>query len=241
MRIVPSLLMLGLAVVTAGSGAQAAVQTITRTGSVFHLITEPFLNPDGLTSLPGIALGDALSFSATYDDADAHVASQFPGQNVVAVSLGNGNPVNAVSLTIGSQHFSLTDQYCFHGQCGQEFDQGPTLLFHNGQFLGLDSALNNAQIGGCECVLDNLTLSTDTNVTPYGNKDLFGILTPAVAPRSDIFFLSTPGFGDVVFLAQFDGPGVAAVPEPATWVLLIGGFGFVGGALRARGTAVVAA
>ena len=226
--------LLAAAALLAASAANATVQTITRTGSVFHLVTEAFLNPDGLTSLPGINLGDALSLSITYDDADAYVAPQFPGQNVIAVPLGNGNPVNAVSLTVGTQHFSLTDQYCFQGQCGQEFDHGPTALFHNGQFLGLDSALNNAEIGGCECVLDNLTPSTDTSITPYGNKDLFGILTPAVAPRSDIFFFATPGFGDVVFLGQFDGPGVAAVPEPASWALLIGGFGCIGGALRQR-------
>jgi hypothetical protein len=33
-------------------------------------------------------------------------------------------------------------------------------------------------------------------------------------------------------------PAVSAVPEPATWLMLIVGFGFLGGALRSRGRAV---
>lgn len=39
------------------------------------------------------------------------------------------------------------------------------------------------------------------------------------------------GLGEIIFA---DGSGVAAVPEPATWALLIGGFGMAGAALRRR-------
>ena len=53
--------------------------------------------------------------------------------------------------------------------------------------------------------------------------------------------------GDLVSLqfnvTSFASGGVAAVPEPASWALMIGGFGIAGGALRrraARGTALPA-
>jgi hypothetical protein len=36
------------------------------------------------------------------------------------------------------------------------------------------------------------------------------------------------------------GNGAAAVPEPASWALMIGGFGMAGGMLRRRRTAVAA-
>lgn len=39
------------------------------------------------------------------------------------------------------------------------------------------------------------------------------------------------GLGEIIFA---DGSGVTAVPEPATWALLIGGFGMAGAALRRR-------
>lgn len=39
------------------------------------------------------------------------------------------------------------------------------------------------------------------------------------------------GLGEIVFA---DGSGVAAVPEPATWALLIGSFGMAGAMLRRR-------
>lgn len=39
------------------------------------------------------------------------------------------------------------------------------------------------------------------------------------------------GLGEIIFA---DGSGVAAVPEPATWALMIGGFGMAGAMLRRR-------
>jgi len=35
-------------------------------------------------------------------------------------------------------------------------------------------------------------------------------------------------------LVRLDAPLIGAVPEPATWALMLVGFGLVGGSLRAR-------
>ena len=51
---------------------------------------------------------------------------------------------------------------------------------------------------------------------------------------------------DVVFQGSFDGPAVSipgygGVPEPASWALMIGGFGLAGATLRRRRRTLVAA
>ena len=60
-----------LAALLIATPALATPQTITRTGHVIAQIPQDgFWNNAGLASLPGIALGDTIQFSATYDDAD---------------------------------------------------------------------------------------------------------------------------------------------------------------------------
>lgn len=48
-------------------------------------------------------------------------------------------------------------------------------------------------------------------------------------PSSDYVFVD-----DVTFGARYIGPGASGAPEPATWGLMVVGFGLVGGALRGR-------
>jgi len=215
----------------------AATQTINRAGHVvFHVPLDPVFNPGGATSIPGVALGDTITFSATYDDADLFDASgstTFLGEVVTAsnfkgVELGNGNPVNAASVTVGSQHFDLSDQVCFQDSvcsaaAGQEFPLGPTLLFKDGKFLGMDSCLvQGSGIGLCSLVLDNLA------PTLQGfNRALLGYT------RTDLFLVNDPNF-NTVFIGQFDGPGIAGIPEPASWALMIAGFACVGVTSRRR-------
>ncbi|MES2753738.1 MAG: PEPxxWA-CTERM sorting domain-containing protein [Pseudomonadota bacterium] len=61
-------------------------------------------------------------------------------------------------------------------------------------------------------------------------------LSSAADPTGSAF---TPRTDDLAFTATF-APAVAAVPEPATWGLMILGFGAVGGVLRRRRTRPVA-
>ena len=65
-------------------------------------------------------------------------------------------------------------------------------------------------------------------------------LTFNLAPLTSFGFSPTDGTSGFL---QFDNivvnAGTAAVPEPASWALMIGGFGLVGGAMRKRRTAIV--
>lgn len=230
---------MALAAVLVATPALATPQSINRTGHVISQIPKDgFWNPAGLGSLPGIALGDAIHFSATYDDADVETpwpratafGEVFNRPDVHTVGLGNGNPVNAVSLDVGALHFDLSDQFCFRDAAciaanGLEFDTGPTLMFHNSSYLGMDSCLHAHAVFACQLVFDN--------INPFiaaQNERLLGY------SRSDIYIFADESF-NTVFFGKFDGPAVA-VPEPSTWALMIAGFGLAGSALRRRRTGV---
>lgn len=43
-----------------------------------------------------------------------------------------------------------------------------------------------------------------------------------------------PGYGDFGYIVEYDAPALGAVPEPASWAMMITGFGLAGGALRRR-------
>lgn len=71
--------------------------------------------------------------------------------------------------------------------------------------------------------------------------DLSPYSVSAVASGNDVFAI---GFRDDPSYVQFDKLSVTvgtsgAVPEPASWALMLGGFGLVGGAMRSRRKAVV--
>ncbi|WP_337188622.1 PEPxxWA-CTERM sorting domain-containing protein [Phenylobacterium sp.] len=62
----------------------------------------------------------------------------------------------------------------------------------------------------------------------------FGLFSSARVEDESFSQTSMPG-PDQQDIATRDLPAVTAVPEPATWALLIGGFGLAGSALRRRG------
>lgn len=247
MRFKTCILAIG-ALLLSASGASAATQTISRSGHVVATVDPgtPFYS--GGTNVADISVGDLISFSATYDDADVQPLGpiytafgelvNYP--SVSKVALGNGNPVNAVSLTIGSQSFSLSDQICWGDpvcaqNTGLEFGSlGPTLLFKGSTFLGMDSCLiqGGGVLGGgisaCQLTLDNLAaFFPSLNIAQLGYT------------RTDLYLINDKNF-NTLFIGQFDGPGIAGVPEPASWALMLGGFGLAGSAMR-RGRKVSSA
>ncbi len=94
--------------------------------------------------------------------------------------------------------------------------------------FGLPTNSFNASIGGTSV----LTL---TNVAPFAYRVYSGTFT-ATSTATDLRFTfqNDPGIFrlDAVSVNLISGAG--AVPEPAAWAMMIGGFGLAGAALRRR-------
>lgn len=64
-------------------------------------------------------------------------------------------------------------------------------------------------------------------------------------PTSDLQILARftdqTGTAGAAALQQFSAANIAAVPEPATWMMMIVGFGAIGGAIRRRNTTIKSA
>jgi hypothetical protein len=243
MKQAPILLAAALAMATP---ALAAPVTYSRTGKVVAAVPKSFPNPNGLTSLPGINVGDSISMSVTFDSDDLETPGSITNffgytltnPHIQTAQLGNGNPVNAYSLQIGQVTADLTDQMCFgDSDCakanGMEFPLGPTVMLYRNRLLGVDSCLWPDGVGQgvrlCQLTLDMITpnpaYDLATSVLGYN--------------RSDLYYLADAS-SLAVLIGQWDGPGIASVPEPATWSLFIAGFGAVGWAARRRRKTVAA-
>ena len=119
----------------------------------------------------------------------------------------------------------------------------PTITFHFAPATAIDSiSLYYDDANGAGGV--STPASFIINGTTYGVVD-----APGSAPN--VFTLSGLGFvGDTftvtavrnnqwVFLSEVTFDGAAPAPEPASWAMMLGGFGAIGGAMRARRKAAV--
>ena len=219
--------------------------TLHETGVVAEQLGyDPNLNYMGDGAPPGVALGDAISLTVTYDSAEVYTPSiQIPGAaayGFTAVPLGNGDSFNSVTLTAGSDTFTLADQLCVDpsqgATCGQQFAYGPTLLFKNGAFIGLDSCLGvtTQSTFACGLALDNL--GTPYAVATDGPlRDANAAANPIVPDRADNIYFGDTSDGSISLVGHYDIVPATAVPEPLTWNLMILGFGLVGAGLRLAG------
>ena len=99
--------------------------------------------------------------------------------------------------------------YSFSNQSASGFDFVGILAVTDGQRMGLNFNL------GVDCA---------EAVCDFGNTGRIGFILP-----SNVKFTSDSG----VFLTA-GAPPVAAIPEPETWALMLGGLAFVGGIARRR-------
>jgi hypothetical protein len=130
---------------------------------------------------------------------------------------------------------SLGLNFDFNGQPRTELVSG--LSFAAGSyFLVLDGppgpAIGNAAWIGGAGPADTVELAAGFTLGSYYYATQFDDPLSEFGPSSS--FMVTPGEGRLVF--ELDGR-IAGVPEPATWLMLIGGFGLVGAAIRRRATA----
>lgn len=97
--------------------------------------------------------------------------------------------------------------------------------------LSTTSSVRNAIVLGPE-------ININTGVPVGGDAYAGGTALFATQPYQG--FCQTSGICDLNFRITAVTPA-GAVPEPATWALMIGGFGAIGGAMRRRRTALLAA
>lgn len=87
--------------------------------------------------------------------------------------------------------------------------------------------------------LSNLTFGAPLTAFIILRQDVAPITVTSLTPTSVSFsYADQPIHSGVNIIGQFVVAG--GVPEPTTWAMMIGGFGFAGGALRRRRTVVAA-
>ncbi len=172
----------------------------------------------------GAPLGDIvpLHLIGAYD-----MSSDGAGQATVKIT------TEALAAGFVDSFPNVIDQACNRGRgaCGD--DQHFDLAFNIGYPVPGDS-------GDVDVLYEKITLLTSASVfeeSPLGNN-AFAFIDPIVTIDA-AYLASHPGVS--VKLAAGLGNSFAAaggVPEPASWALMIAGFGLAGAALRRRRTAL---
>lgn len=100
---------------------------------------------------------------------------------------------------------------------------------------------NTGTLQGQDASIDGLTVASGSTVTVFGNRPAFAysLFTQnfvATGPTTISFTYLHPSPGSF----QLDDVSVTAIPEPATWAMLVTGFALVGFAARRRPASVSA-
>ena len=170
-------------------------------------------NPGNFTQL---ASGDSTSITGWTVGGNSvdYIGAYFPAQN-------GSRSVDLSGAAAGSLSQSVATV------AGQQYRVN---FFLGGNFEGAPAVKNvGVSTGGAA------TNFTYTSTTPrfdgYAQYDYFFTATGA-ATNLTFASLDNTAFGAV--LDNVSISSVTSVPEPATWAMMIGGFGIVGGALRRR-------
>ena len=172
----------------------------------------------------GTALAATVSYSGTLTDGAGYHRPSYTNPNTPAINCTNcGFQSQAVSV-------SLAGNYTFQ-TLSSNFDDLVSVLYST----SFDPTSPMTNLVG--------PLSYATYLTG-------GATTVALASGVQYYWVTSTDFGfqangcaaGCTFTTSITGPGTisAAVPEPATWAMMVGGFGLLGGALRRRTRATYA-
>lgn len=185
-----------------------------------------------------IGTGDTLSISFRFDTDDAVVQSLFDADPAINIYYGN---VSQYRLSVGSyqsagprsqQHFAsfqLWDGY-------NVGSVGPVDSFSLMTFKPLSGSNSPVDLGSGQ-VNEILNLYNFDPTASVRSSDLISEITPldGYAWKSGhLGFINPVSFSQTQFSIGDMTTTLSAVPEPATWALMIFGFGGMGLAMRRR-------
>ena len=142
---------------------------------------------------------------------------------------------------------------------GRSIDRSTTSAAMRAVYQGVNITLE--RVDGGAFTFDGIDIKSDYGTTPTSVSFIYTLLDGttgsqvfALPPGRDNELGATYRLANVGAITrlvfdpvernggfQFDNIVVAAVPEPATWAMMIGGIGLLGGAVRRRNAALAAA
>jgi len=218
----------------ATAGANATVLVATYTGTVTSSVDPGGLFGEGAASL----VGDTYVATYTLDttegvhDASAPPYDAFRGGSVygaISSPLSATLTINGVTLSIGGNYQGLADTDPTT-PFTRRYAEDQT--FSNGRFT--DNFVTNV------AYVVEPTITTPVPLTSFttpggGNSGTAQFSTVCFDGSCNLFTSLTLGAGTV----QIGEPQVSgSVPEPATWAMMVAGFGGLGAALRRRRVAI---
>ena len=190
---------------------------IRYTGSSDEAVTFRF-DFDSIISASQFYTGTPPDFDSRYIGIQAHFAVYEAGSNATYLNWTELGTVSNEALFVGSRTMSFQDEPLEFGLSYSD-SLVADLFLTSGRSYDIFSAFNLiAQPGQSVGSITMNSLNTST----------IGITAPGGSFTSDS--------GE--FLGFSQTPQASAVPEPATWAMMIGGFGLVGAAMRRRETSV---
>lgn len=187
----------------------SAAESLTNGGFEAPVVGGPCCITSPPTAIPGwTATPDVNVVAGTFSSSAGNLAKE-GNQYLDLVGQAGGGSISQTFATVVGQVYNLNFWYS-----------------HN-LFSGLGSASARLSAGSLS---DSITHTGGTNANlawqQYSNE-----FTAASTSTTLTFVNTIGGQNEGVLL---DAVSVMAVPEPATWAMLILGFGLVGGALRRR-------
>ena len=190
----------------------------TVAGGIMTVTGRTYFEQDAATT-PGFNVARAFAVEASARYVSGSSASTREGMNMFFTT---GNNIGG-GLYIGNNYFYLATS---NGSNSAVIAVDTTVAFHKYR-LSLGAPSNNG-LSAISVYYDDilkLTGSTFSSV-PYSGPDMrfdFGGGSSLASATSEW-----------KYVRDYVTPAVGAVPEPATWALMLGGFGIAGSALRRR-------
>ena len=229
---------LALGVAFVMTPALAAPTTFTATGHISSITTQvnsqPASNPSGTVSV-----GDAYTFSATFDLSQAQLSAYFDADPTINIYDLPGTTI-AYSIGSFSRNFTpssfnsslqLWDGYAPYASSTPTDAQS---------YLAFDYPITDGNVpfnigSGPQSV--SLTFGNFDYTAKARSNDLISQLTPFSSYANKLFTLGQLNQATNTFVyvsASIENEALSAVPEPASWMMVILGMGAVGYMLRRR-------